>query len=329
MILPEELRNNIEEEASKFSIKDLKEISEQVSLNYRDKSRAGKRIVTNEKEAIVYGLTRMPATYASIYQAIKYSIVDKNIDINNVLDVGSGTGAGEWVISELLHLNNIVCIEREVEMKNLAIRLMQTDNDLKSIKFISEDITNNNVIEDKYDLVLSSYCLNEIIEKQIVIDKLWNCTNKVLLLIEPGTPEGYKTLISVRDYLIFKGGNVIAPCMNNDKCKIDKDDWCSFSVRVERSKLHKMLKQGESPFEDEKFFYMAIGKEQIINNNKEEKSNENEFRILRHPNIGNSRITFKVCNGEISEITLTKKHSEYKSAKKLNNGDIIKISDNF
>ena len=65
------------------------------------------------------------------------------------------------------------------------------------------------------------------------------------------------------------------------------------------------------------FSYIAISK------TKTEKVN----RILRHPKIENGRITLKLCTteGDIEEKTITKKEKErFKTAKKLNNGDILK-----
>ena len=65
-----------------------------------------------------------------------------------------------------------------------------------------------------------------------------------------------------------------------------KDDWCHFTCRVPRSQLHKLLKQGDAPYEDEKFAYLALAKSE---------TNKPEARILRHPKIAKGRITLELC----------------------------------
>lgn len=115
-------------------------------------------------------------------------------------------------------------------------------------------------IDQKADLVIASYVLNEIEEKtrEQILEKLWQATNKILLIIEPGTPEGYKEINSIRKYFIGNKVNIVAPCQHNGECKIGHDDWCAFSCRVARSKIHKILKDGEIPYEDENFIYCNI-----------------------------------------------------------------------
>ena len=168
-------------------------------------------------------------------------------------------------------------------------------------------------------MVISSYVLNEIKaeSRNQILEKLWNSTGKLLLIIEPGTPEGYNQIKEIRDYFIKKGANIVAPCAHEKECKISKNDWCAFSCRVARTKVHKLLKEGEVPYEDEKFAYITISR---IKTKKAD-------RILRHPKIENGRITLKLCTteGDIEEKTITKKEKEkFKIAKKLSNGDILK-----
>ena len=86
-----------------------------------------------------------------------------------------------------------------------------------------------------------------------------------------------------------------------------------------RTKIHKILKDGDSPYEDEKFAYIAISKF---------KTRKEDSVILRHPKIENGRITLKLCtpSGNIEEKTITKKDKElFKKTKKLNCGDIFSI----
>ena len=105
------------------------------------------------------------------------------------------------------------------------------------------------------------------------------------------------------------------------RCDIPEDDWCASSVRVQRTKIHKYLKNAEIGYEDEKFSYIAIAKENI----DFIKRKDNVRRILRHPKIENGRILVKTClNGEIKEEIITKKNKEeFKTLKKKNIGDMF------
>ena len=41
---------------------------------------------------------------------------------------------------------------------------------------------------------------------------------------------------------------------------MEGDAWCRFAVRVERTRLHRALKGGEAPFEDETFCFLAVAR---------------------------------------------------------------------
>ena len=165
------------------------------------------------------------------------------------------------------------------------------------------------------DLVISSYVLNELDQNSRInaINKMWNMTNKMMLIVEPGTPEGFSLIREIRDYLISIGAYVIAPCTHMGVCL---NTWCHFSTRVSRSKLHKDLKGGDAPYEDEKYCYIAFSKNEVI---------PCKNRILRHPQINPGFIELEVCSKEgFKKIKYSKKDKElFKKARKSNAGDQI------
>ena len=94
------------------------------------------------------------------------------------------------------------------------------------------------------------------------------------------------------------------------------DDWCHFAVRVQRTKLHKALKGGEAPYEDEKFCYLAL--------TREEPKAACNARVLRHPLIAPGKITLTLCeNGEKKLPAVTKKDPLWKRARKIGAGDCV------
>ena len=129
-------------------------------------------------------------------------------------------------------------------------------------------------------------------DRRNAIEKMWNATNQILLIIEPGTPEGFKHILEARNILLAENAEIISPCPHNEKCPINPEtDWCSFYVRVSRG---TPIKQ------------------------------ENSI-ILRHPQIAKGYVKVKLCtkNG-IEEKTYSKKDKEiYKKIRKLDAGDTI------
>lgn len=317
MEIPQELKNAIDNviEQNKNSI--IIEESQKISKKYRENNGKGKRLVTEESEALAYAISRMPSTYSAVYSALTQTIKNYDKKLQSVFDIGAGTGAATWAISNILDTDKITCFEREKEMRNIGQKLMK-NSALDYVTWKEFDLTKDE-INEKADLVVTSYVINELNQddRKKAILKMWNSCNKVLLIIEPGTPEGFKHIIEARDILLAEKANIIAPCAHKGKCPINsEEDWCSFYVRVARSGLHRQAKKGELGYEDEKFSYIAFSKEPIVNN---------VSRILRHPQINQGYVKVKLCttNG-LEEKVYSKKDKEiYKKIRKLNAGDTI------
>jgi len=314
MDIPQELKDEIE----KISTNQHTQIIEQsqlISKKYRENDGEGKKLVTKQSEAIAYAISRMPATYCAVYTALSHCLRNYTQDIKSVLDVGAGTGAATWAVTNLLVLDKITCLEREEEMRKIGSQLMRQH--IPNAEWKSFDLTQNE-LQEKADLVITSYVINELTEadRQKAIIKMWNATNGVLVLIEPGTPEGFSHILQARKMLLEQGANIIAPCTHNGKCGIAEEDWCSFYTRVTRSKMQKQAKKGELGYEDEKFSYIAFSKTPV---------NQSDAVILRHPQINSGYVKVKLCteNG-IQEKTYSKKDKEiYKRIKKMDAGDTI------
>ena len=205
-------------------------------------------------------------------------------------------------------------------MKKIGQSLMkESDTALSSARWISMDLISSS-ISASADLVVASYVLNEMSEKDRthVLDELWKATKQVLLIVEPGTPVGYNVLNNIRTYLLGKGAHIIAPCPHEKECRISGEDWCHFSCRVQRSKTHKMLKDADVPYEDEKYSYIAFSKDEV---------SQSKARILRHPFIDKGQITLEVCTATENKTVIVKKKDGalFKAARKAKHGDSIDV----
>lgn len=316
MKIPDLLEMAIEEEIQGIKIVELKELAQNLSNRYVNEKRDGQTLLSKEKEALAYSIMRMPATFCAVTTALKHTLnIAESCNIETVLDIGTGTGAATWAINELIKPTKITCLEREKAMRKVGQALMKHNADLSKVEWINEDITNSKLIKEA-DLIVASYIINELKKEQRknVIQKLLELESKIILIIEPGTPEGFNNIKEIQKIALESGLHVIAPCTHQEKCKLPENDWCHTTVRVERNKIHKILKSADAPYEDEKFSYIAISNKDI---------GTAQSRILRHPIIETGKITLKLCiHGNIEQKIITKKEKElFKQAKKKKCGD--------
>ena len=258
----------------------------------------------------------MPATFAAISSVLAAVGEAWGESIATAADFGAGTGAAGWAVCEAFPgLESIVCYERERNMRILGEAIMKKAAFPASYSWESLDITKEYTV-NKADLVTASYMLGELSENERsgALEKLWETADKLLIITEPGTVQGYRNILSFRDKLIRLGAFIAAPCPHSSACPLDGGDWCHFSARTSRTKLHKQLKGGDAPFEDEKFCYIAAARTSVPQCDK---------RVIRHPQTESGRITLKLCGADgIKETTVTKKDkSLFKAARKLEWGD--------
>lgn len=323
MELPVELKNMSERLAEGLSGNDMAESARNLSYRYMTESGTGKSLLTEEKEAVVYSLMRMPATFGAVSSALEHICQVSDFVPRSLLDVGAGTGAGSWAANEFFRLDSIVCLERERAMEKVGQSFMKesTEPALKGANWVRTDLSTDFGGMYMSDLVIASYVLNEMNEadRMSAVDKMWDNTKQMLLIVEPGTPVGSANIRSIRDYLIGRGAYVVAPCPHSDRCPVSEDDWCHFTCRVSRSRLHKMVKDADAPYEDEKFSYIALSRTP---------NTLPQARIMRHPMVQKGRIGLTLCqsNGQIEQVGIQKRDGDaYRFAKKSVCGDAFSI----
>jgi len=315
MELPIALRQAIESLASQYDTRALSDHVRALTRRYTEESGAGRRLLTADAEAAAYSAVRMPATFAAVSAALRWADECCDVHPRTLLDVGAGTGAGSWAVNEIYALEKITCLERESAMRKAGQHLMQSGDDvLRAAEWQDFDLTHEKPLPSA-DMVIESYVLNEMTEEMRlhVAEKLWNAAGTMLLLVEPGTPVASAQLQRIREYLSQNGAHIAAPCPTEGHCPMTGGDWCHFQQRVARSRLHKQLKGGDVPYEDEKFSYLALIREPV---------RPVAARILRTPYTEKARITLTLCDGEqIASHVVTKKSAGFKAARKADCGD--------
>jgi len=91
----------------------------------------------------------------------------------------------------------------------------------------------------KFDIVIVGFVLQEVPtakQREMLVEALWSRVkdNGVFILVEPGSPKGYRFVMSFRDWVVAKDrkeASIIAPCPNHKTCPLasNPESWCHFS----------------------------------------------------------------------------------------------------
>jgi ribosomal protein RSM22 (predicted rRNA methylase) len=297
MVLPKDLQQKIELQLKNYKRKELERAATSLSEAYLKKEWQLSHV-----ECLAYLATRLPATWA-VQQKLLPPLLER-FPVSTLLDFGAGPGT----VSFACDIPNILHVETEKHFVELG----------KAIG--SRGTWTNRLPQVSYGGTLCSYSFGEVapLEREALLKKLWKLSDKWILIIEPGTPEGYHTILSLREALIELGGTVVAPCPHNNPCPMKEPKWCHFPVHVERTSLHKQLKGGTLGYEQEKYSYVFVTKEA---------ASPEGPRIVDTPKGRARHILFNVCHeGGISQKILSKRHGElYQKAKRLKWGDAIEL----
>jgi ribosomal protein RSM22 (predicted rRNA methylase) len=315
--MSEEMRKKIESFLEGVSLKSLLSSSKKISEEYR---LLGKRQGAQQKEedVLAYLAIRMPATYAALYRV--FEELQKRFAgfaPVSLLDVGSGPGTTLWAAADCFPtLEKIQCVEQDAQFLSIAKRLGEDVRLYPRAQWTQADMRKEFSHEAPYDVVVASYSLGELSEEErlSVVKRLWALTDRVLVLVEPGTPKGFASMRAIRKQLLDAGGFLIAPCPHSETCSMAQSDWCHFYARLGRSSLHRKAKEAELNYEDEKFSYLIFSRTPAASA---------ASRILRHPRKSKGHVQLTLCTTEgIRDAAITKKEPElYRLAKKSDWGD--------
>ena len=341
MQLPTALQMAIEHLAKSLNFRQLSEARDELTNRYR-RPVAGTQFMTTEAQRQSYVISRMPATYAAIQSCLKAIQERIDLPIKSLLDLGAGPGTGMWALCNTFsEIEKVTLIEKDQALIKLGKELTQFSDqkELLEANWVENDLE---TLTDypSHDFVLLSYSIGELNSQAIqpLLDLCLKATNQLLLIVEPGTPVGFERMRMIRQYLIQEGKDkgfaLIAPCPHQSTCPMTDGDWCHFPARVERSSLHRRLKEGQLGYEDEKFSYIAMIKHPSVSarsNQSIAKENQAGFslpeaRIIRQPIRHSGHVELKLCTQEegVQLRTISKKMGEtYKKARKGEWGDSL------
>jgi ribosomal protein RSM22 (predicted rRNA methylase) len=318
MELPAALRAAVDRALEGVALAELSAAASRLSQRYRAELRDGRFHVADDRAVQAYLATRLPATYAAVRACLE-AVAERRPDFApaSLLDAGAGPGTALWAAAETWpELSAATLLEGSAAFRDWGARL--AGGALPPADWRAADLARPLPELPAHDLVILSYVLDELApdRRGVLVDGLWAATGGLLLVVEPGTPAGYRRILDVRDRLIAAGGHVVAPCPHDRSCPLVEPDWCHFARRVARSRLHRQAKGGEVPWEDEKFAYVAVSRRPatpIVG------------RVIAPPRGAGSRIDLRLCAPEgLVERTVTKRDGALlKAARRLKWGDAL------
>ncbi len=294
--------------------RDLRDAAQSLTAAYRN----GKD--SSHINLVAYLATRVPATYAANRRVMsELQRLRPDFAPQAVLDVGAGPGTASWAaLAQWPNVSHVSQVEKSTPFMALA-KALNGQSEVPAL--MAAEVVSGNVLKlplgHKADLVIASYVLAELPMAEIsaAVDNLWRCAGDVLILIEPGTPAGFDRLRLVRSRLLGAGGQVVAPCTHHFVCPMERDDWCHFKVRVQRSRAHMKAKNAAVPFEDEAYSYLVIQREKLVVSGD---------RVLSPPSISKVAVSLRLCTdqGVATPQIASRDKPAYKRAKKIGWGDL-------
>lgn len=320
MQLPLHLRQAIDEiVSSSFAMADISCAAEAVSNRYR-RLQKGLAIASTE-EATAYVVTRLPATYCAMARVLK----ELSFAPSSILDIGAGPGTA--TLAALEHfplLQQATLLEPNAHLRHMGEEVLKRSYPERAFHWIAAGAEQ---AFPQADLVVSGYVLNEIMQEKgaeafaQIVRKMWQASRHTLVIVEPGTPAGQDIVLQARQLLLAEGAHMVAPCPHIAACPIavrwkPEEKWCHFSVRVERSRMHRQSKpEAVLGYEDEKFSCLVVSRY---------KADLPRYRIVGHPQ-GKKVLQAEVCasDGAYRDLQIAKSDDDYKAFRKAEWGEGI------
>lgn len=287
--------------------------------SYRGTTPTDAPVLRDRADVVAYAAYRMPATFEAVraaLDALREAAPDWRPATHT--DVGGGTGAASWAVAGAWDGPQTTVLDWAEPALALGRELAEAGGPpgLRTARWQRARIGAALELAPT-DLVTVSYVLKELTPaaRTELVDAAAGAAQAVVI-VEPGTPDGYARVIEARDRLIDAGLTVAAPCPHSAACPIEPGtDWCHFSARVSRSSLHRQVKGGTLSHEDEKFSYVVATRFPV---------EPVAARVTRRPQIRKGQVLLELCTRDeaLRRETVTKRHGAlYRAARDTDWGD--------
>ncbi|MEU2429995.1 small ribosomal subunit Rsm22 family protein [Streptomyces sp. NPDC007861] len=289
--------------------------------SYRGDTPTDAPVLRDRADVAAYAAYRMPATFEAVRSALAAlrAATPAWVPATHT-DVGGGTGAASWAVADAWpeggHRTTVLDWAEPALALGRELAAGADSPALRAAQWRRARIGKGLEL-DPADLITISYVLKELTaaDREELVARA-AAAGQAVLVVEPGTPDGYERIIAARDRLIAAGLRVAAPCPHSAACPIvPGTDWCHFAARVSRSSLHRRVKGGSLAYEDEKFSYVAATRFPAA---------PAPSRVTRKPQIRKGQVLLDLCSADetLHRTTVTKRHGpDYRAARDTSWGD--------
>lgn len=228
------------------------------------------RFLQDFDDVLAYLGMRVPATYAQILSAL--TAIQELIPSwkpKSLLDIGSGPGTAGWAVTAVWpDLSDIVSLDHDRDLISLGKQISTKAEIPAEMVWKNHDLREGLHHNDRqYDLVIIANVLNELSPsvREKIIGQAYNKCKGILVIIEPGTPQGSQIIESAAQNL-SKVGLLLAPYIANSFVQTD-DYYLHFPQRFIRPEFQRRVRQQmrddaskASDWEDAKYAYVVISK---------------------------------------------------------------------
>ncbi|WP_369204931.1 small ribosomal subunit Rsm22 family protein [Streptomyces sp. PU-14G] len=309
---------------------------ERLISHYRGETPTGAPVLRRRADAVAYAAYRMPATFAAASAALD-ALAERapGWAPASHLDIGGGTGAAVWAAARVWETSRTAprpttVLDWAEPALDLGRELASGADAVQATAWRAGSLRGSVPAMEPADLVTASYVLGELDadDRHAVVDAAARAARGAVVLVEPGTPDGYLRIREARDALLAAGLRVLAPCPHDGTCPlVVGQDWCHFAVRVARSSLHRRVKGGELAYEDEKYSYVAAVRGDLgdFGDLGEDAGAGGPARVVRKPLLRKGQVLLDLCapEGGLTRRTVTRRDGAdtYRAARKTDWGD--------
>ncbi len=300
---------------------------------YMDTDRTTDRpIVKSGSDVLAYLSLRYPATYAQIASAlekIKERLPEWKPE--TVLDLGCGPGTGLFASHEVFpSITTATEVDREDAFLTIGETLARETNLPMNVSWKKQTVAQwiADAGSPRYDLIIVANVINELPAPAVhdLLSKLAALSGGIVLLLEPGTPHGFKMIQSAAEK-ITKYRPLVAPYING-KLVQSHDFWIHFPQRFIRPEFQRAVRSdmrdsnlAASDWEETKYSFVAFG--------DVTPAMHPHAVAVGAPEIYHGYLTVRLLTESgIETVKVMKRHKEqYRFAKNLSWGDTVAAPD--
>lgn len=220
--LPRELEDFV---AGRLEAADLRAIAvAAVDLSQRYRALAPSRLDSLEG-VLAYAAWMLPATHAQVLGALR--AVPLRVGEwrpRSLLDLGGGPGTAAWAALDIWpDIESVTVVDREPAMLDFGREAAAGAPfaALRDAKWLSAGLPGG-IPRGQSSLVILANVVGELdpTEAALVVRRAWEACDGALVIVEPGTPPGFRAVEEARRLAIGLGAHVLAPCPHAGACPL-------------------------------------------------------------------------------------------------------------